>query len=84
VQRGPFLVLKSPDIPSMLVETAYISNPGEERKLRTPAHQQAIAEAIFSGVREHFRTSPPDGSLFARQRESRRAAAPIIAGSATP
>jgi N-acetylmuramoyl-L-alanine amidase len=84
VQRGPFLVLKSPDIPSMLVETAYISNPGEERKLRTPAHQQAIAEAIFGGVREHFRTSPPDGSLFARQRESRRGASPIIAGSAAP
>ena len=46
-------------------------------------HQQAIAEAIFNGVREHFRTSPPDGSLFARQRDSRRGAAPIMAGSAT-
>jgi N-acetylmuramoyl-L-alanine amidase len=84
VQRAAFVVLKSPDIPSMLVETAYISNPAEERKLRTASHQQAIAEAIFSGVREHFRTSPPDGSLFARQRDSRRGAAPIIAGSATP
>lgn len=84
VQRAAFAVLKSPDIPSMLVETAYISNPTEERKLRTAAHQQAIAEAIFNGVREHFRTSPPDGSLFARQRDSRRGATPIIAGSATP
>ncbi|HMA12685.1 MAG TPA: N-acetylmuramoyl-L-alanine amidase [Steroidobacteraceae bacterium] len=84
VQRAAFVVLKSPDIPSMLVETAYISNPAEERKLRTAAHQQAIAEAIFGGVRDHFRTSPPDGSLFARQRESRRGAAPIIAGSAAP
>jgi N-acetylmuramoyl-L-alanine amidase len=84
VQRAAFAVLKSPDIPSMLVETAYISNPSEERKLRTAAHQQAVAEAIFNGVREHFRTSPPDGSLFARQRDSRRGAAPIIAGSATP
>jgi len=84
VQRAAFAVLKSPDIPSMLVETAYISNPSEERKLRTAAHQQAVAEAIFNGVREHFRTSPPDGSLFARQRDSRRGATPIIAGSATP
>jgi N-acetylmuramoyl-L-alanine amidase len=84
VQRAAFAVLKSPDIPSMLVETAYISNPAEERKLRTAAHQQAVAEAIFNGVREHFRTSPPDGSLFARQRDSRRGATPIIAGSATP
>jgi N-acetylmuramoyl-L-alanine amidase len=84
VQRAAFVVLKSPDIPSMLVETAYISNPAEERKLRTAAHQQAVAEAIFNGVREHFRTSPPDGSLFARQRESRRGAAPIMAVSAAP
>jgi len=53
-------------------------------ELRRVGHQQAVAEAIFSGVREHFRTSPPDGSLFARQRDSRRGATPIIAGSATP
>ena len=84
VQRAAFVVLKSPDIPSMLVETAYISNPAEERKLRTAAHQQAVADAIFNGVREHFRISPPDGSLFARQRESRRGASTIIAGSASP
>jgi len=84
VQQAAFVVLKSPDIPSMLVETAYISNPAEEQKLRTQGHQQAIAEAIFAGVREHFRTSPPDGSLFARQRESRRGATPIIAGSTSP
>jgi N-acetylmuramoyl-L-alanine amidase len=84
VQRAAFAVLKSPDIPSMLVETAYISNPAEERKLRTSSHQQQIAEAIFNGVRDHFRTSPPDGSLFARLRDSRRGAAPILAGSAAP
>jgi len=82
VQQATFVVLKSPDIPSMLVETAYISNPLEEQKLRTQAHQQAIAEAIFNGVREYFRSSPPDGSLLARQRETRRGVAPIIAGAA--
>jgi N-acetylmuramoyl-L-alanine amidase len=84
VQQAGFVVLKLPDIPSMLVETAYISNPGEERKLRDPAHQAAVAEAIFNGVREQFRSSPPDGSLFARQRDARRGAGTIIAGSAGP
>jgi N-acetylmuramoyl-L-alanine amidase len=68
VQNAAFVVLKSPDIPSMLVETAFISNPGEEKKLRTPAHQQAIAQAIFTGVREYFRQHPPDGTLYARRR----------------
>jgi N-acetylmuramoyl-L-alanine amidase len=82
VQQAAFVVLKSPDIPSMLVETAYISNPAEEQKLRTQAHQQAVADAIFNGVRDYFRSSPPDGSLFARQRDSRRGVAPIMAGSA--
>lgn len=83
VQQAGFLVLKSPDIPSMLVETAYISNPGEERKLRSPAYQAELAEALFRGIREHFRRSPPDGTLFARQQRS-RGGTPIIAGSAAP
>lgn len=83
VQQAGFLVLKLPDTPSMLVETAYISNPAEEKKLRNPAHQQAIAEAIFKGVRDFLRSSPPDGSLFARQQKSRGGNTTIIAGSAT-
>jgi N-acetylmuramoyl-L-alanine amidase len=82
VQQAGFMVLKSPDIPSMLVETAYISNPGEEKKLRTPAHQAAIAEAIFGGVREYFRQSPPDGTLYARQREALRGGTPIARNTA--
>lgn len=84
VQQAGFVVLKLPDVPSMLVETAYISNPGEEQKLRSAEHQSAVAEAIFNGVREHFRGSPPDGTLFARQREARRGATPIMAGSTGP
>ena len=47
VERAGFVVLKSPDIPSILVETAYISNPGEERNLSDPLRQQAIADAIL-------------------------------------
>jgi N-acetylmuramoyl-L-alanine amidase len=83
VQQARFVVLKSPDIPSMLVETAYISNPAEEKKLRNPAHQAEIADAIFKGVRDFLRSSPPDGSLFARQQKTRGAPSTIIAGSAT-
>jgi N-acetylmuramoyl-L-alanine amidase len=65
VQQAAFVVLKSPDIPSLLVETAYISNASEERKLRSPADQQRLAEAIFSGIDNYFRTFPPDGSQYA-------------------
>lgn len=72
VQSAGFLVLKSRDIPALLVETAFISNPGEEKKLRTASHQQAIADAIFKGVLEYFRQSPPDGTYFARLRDERR------------
>jgi N-acetylmuramoyl-L-alanine amidase len=80
VQRAGFAVLKVPDIPSILVETAYISNPREEMKLKDPAHQAAVAEAIFNGVREHFRSSPPDGTLLAR-RKAGGGVAPIMAGT---
>ena len=66
VQQAAFVVLKSPDIPSLLVETAYISNAGEERKLRAPTEQQRLAEAIFSGIDSYFRKFPPDGSQYAR------------------
>ena len=52
VQQAGFLVLKSPDMPSILVETAYISNPEEERKLRDRAHQGKLADAILAGVRK--------------------------------
>jgi N-acetylmuramoyl-L-alanine amidase len=65
VQQAQFVVLKSPDIPSMLVETAYISNPAEERRLRTPAQQSALAAAIFTGLRSYFAGNPPAGTHFA-------------------
>jgi N-acetylmuramoyl-L-alanine amidase len=52
VQQAGFMVLKSPDIPSMLVETAYISNPMEEQRLRNLAHQDKIAAAIHRGIRD--------------------------------
>lgn len=61
VQQAPFMVLKSPDVPSVLVETAYISNPVDERNLRSPAHQDRLAAAILTGVRRYFEANPPNG-----------------------
>jgi len=66
VQQAGFVVLKSPDIPSILVETAFISNPNEERKLRDTHHQQVLAQAIMSGVRSYFVRRAPPGTLLAQ------------------
>jgi len=65
VQQAGFLVLKSPDIPSILVETAFISNPGEERKLNSTDHQSTIATAIFKGVRSYFKQYTPNDTRVA-------------------
>ena len=59
VQKAGFIVLKSPDIPSILVETAFISNPSEEKNLLTARYQSKMANAIFKGVRNYFRQSSP-------------------------
>lgn len=59
VQQAGFAVLKSPTIPSMLVETAFISNPEEEARLQTPAYRKQIARAIFEGLRAYLDTNPP-------------------------
>jgi N-acetylmuramoyl-L-alanine amidase len=66
VQQARFMVLKSPDVPSLLVETAYISNPDEEQRLRGPAQQAKLAEAIHQGVRDYFYANPPPGSHLAQ------------------
>jgi len=55
VQQAGFAVLKAPDMPSILVETAFLSNPSEEKKLRNPKHQHKLAKAVFSGIRNHLR-----------------------------
>ncbi len=59
VQKAGFMVLKSPDIPSILVETAYISNPTEEQKLRSSRHQERIASAIFYGILGYYQRHAP-------------------------
>ncbi|WP_404298290.1 N-acetylmuramoyl-L-alanine amidase [Halomonas sp.] len=72
VEQAGFMVLKSPDIPSLLIETGFISNPDEERRLRDSSHQQNLARAIFSGLQDHFRRNPPPASLLAWQRDNNR------------
>jgi len=66
VQEARFMVLKSPDIPSMLVETAYISNPQEEQRLRTQAQRAKLAAAIDRGVHDYFYANPPAGTRVAQ------------------
>ena len=65
VQQAGFLVLKSPDLPSILIETAYISNPTEERRLKTQSHQSKLADAILAGIRRYFYSNPPPDTRIA-------------------
>ncbi|MVW70111.1 N-acetylmuramoyl-L-alanine amidase [Bordetella sp. 15P40C-2] len=59
VEQAGFAVLKAPDIPSILVETAFISNPREEELLRSPSHQQKLAQAMLAGIQQYFVANPP-------------------------
>ena len=59
VEQAGFAVLKAPDIPSVLIETAFISNPDEELRLRSPAYQAKLADAIMQGIRQYFAKFPP-------------------------
>ncbi len=69
VEQAAFAVLKSPDIPSILVETGFISNPEEARKLRTSAYQAKMARAIHAGVKSWFLEHPPADTLIAWQKQ---------------
>lgn len=69
VERAGFQVLKAPDMPSVLVETAFISNPEEESKLRSSSYQYALAKALMEGIRAYFHSNPPPGTHLARARE---------------
>jgi N-acetylmuramoyl-L-alanine amidase len=67
VQQAGFLVLKSPDMPSILVEMAYISNPTEEKKLRNKQHQSRLADAMLAGIRTYFYNNPPPDTRIAME-----------------
>lgn len=68
VQQAGFLVLKSPDVPSILVETAFISNPAEEAKFKSQGHRDNLANAILGGVRQYFYANPPPDTKIAMER----------------
>jgi N-acetylmuramoyl-L-alanine amidase len=70
VEQAGFVVLKSPDVPSILVETGFISNPEEARKLASANYRKRMAQAIHRGVVQWFRAHPPPGSLLAYQRDA--------------
>jgi len=65
VQQAGFLVLKSPDVPSVLIETTFISNPNEEKKLKSRSYQSKLAQAIFQGARNYFLINPPENTKLA-------------------
>jgi N-acetylmuramoyl-L-alanine amidase len=67
-QAASLGVLKAPDIPSILVEVGFISNPKEERQLRSSAYQTKLAQSLFTALKRHFEKSAPADSLFAQQR----------------
>ncbi|MDG2018231.1 MAG: N-acetylmuramoyl-L-alanine amidase [Porticoccaceae bacterium] len=66
VEQAGFLVLKSPDIPSLLIETGFISNPKEARQLSNANYQQRMAKAIFNGLDQYYSEHPPEGTLLAK------------------
>jgi N-acetylmuramoyl-L-alanine amidase len=72
VERAGFVVLKSPDVPSILVETGFISNPGEAAKLRTKQYQKQMAKAIFNGLKSYFYSNPIANTYIASVVEAKR------------
>jgi N-acetylmuramoyl-L-alanine amidase len=87
IERANFAVLRTSDIPAMLVETAFISNADEERRLKDPAYQRKVASAVLDGVNTYFTRQPPPGTLFAAraqaeaEAQSRRVASGGTAGA---
>lgn len=70
--QANFLVLKSPDVPSMLIETGYISNPGDEKNLKNPAHVKKLTKQITQGIRQYFYQSPPPNTWIAAQAKGKK------------
>lgn len=75
IERANFAVLRTSDMPAMLVETAFISNADEERRLTDPGYQRKVASAVLDGVQTYFTRQPPPGTLFAARAAAADAAA---------
>lgn len=80
VEQAGFVVLKSPDIPSILVETGFISNPGEAAKLKTKSYQKKMAGAVFKGITQHFERKPPALTYIAQRREKDNRTYKVVRG----
>lgn len=80
IERANFAVLRTSDMPAMLVETAFISNPDEERRLMDPSYQRQIAGAVLDGVHTFFSRQPPPGTLYAARAQAEIDAAGTVAG----
>jgi len=71
IKKAAFVVLRMPDIPAMLVEMGFISNKAENKQLKSSKHQKKIAKSVLTGVKNYFRSNPPDGSLYASLAKSK-------------
>lgn len=80
VEQAGFAVLKSPDIPSILIETGFISNPAESRKLASSSYQKKMARAIHAGIKDWFLAHPPSGTLVAWNKQRSAAQYTIARG----
>jgi len=78
VEQAGFAVLKSPDVPSILVETGFISNARDSQRLVTARHQQAVADGLFEGMKRYFERNPPVGSYVAWRQEQKAAEQAIV------
>jgi N-acetylmuramoyl-L-alanine amidase len=86
IERANFVVLRSPDVPSMLIETGFITNPSEEQRLNDPGYRSRLAAAITDGVRRYFLDQAPPGSWYASRQGAGAAigetmGAPLMASS---
>jgi N-acetylmuramoyl-L-alanine amidase len=84
IERANFAVLRTSDMPAMLVETAFISNPDEERRLVDPSFQRTLARAVLDGVNTYFTRQPPPGTLYAAKAEANFSASLGGAGGGAP
>lgn len=82
IERANFSVLRTSDMPAMLVETAFISNPDEERRLIDPEYQRSLARAVLAGVTGYFTRQPPPGTLFAARAKALEASGATVVASA--
>ncbi|WP_299182527.1 N-acetylmuramoyl-L-alanine amidase [uncultured Neptuniibacter sp.] len=80
VEQAGFVVLKSPDIPSILVETGFISNPGEAAKLKTRSYQKKMADAVYKGITQHFERKPPALTYIAQRKAASNKTYKVVRG----